>query len=411
MASVETEEKKEESKQQFRKWQDVSKKWKPLMNIPNRPMGWGDDANKINKIRLEKIDLLLKALKQHKCDYYINEKDGGSVTFFPSPFLSKNDLGNKLLNKTSFIKSKQFSNIMKENNCNKLEYLFDFNCEVIDSPNDLHSFIIAAELAYFLHYPLRISPSHIWLMILHAVGIHVDKNAELLRNKFVTHQGKKELIVERDEFVKGSRNNDWSGVIKEFAAQIDKNTVNNTVPLLECDFSDTTPVMKISGKVAIMDMCKHYFEYTMRCGCGFPQITLSGNKKDWVKLRNKTSKLLSEKVDVKFGKNWLMALIPLIDRFIDAYDGKIDCLFWNSMVRRGATRPSFGAYGLDNIQQRERVYYSGWFNIFFPFMNPSISRWSRRNNNNNNNKQKEAEFQPNGLCCPYSDNDTYVKGG
>ena len=45
-----------------------------------------------------------------------------------------------------------------------------------------------------------------------------------------------------------------------------------------------------------------------------------------------------------------------------AFDGNIDCLFWNSMIKRGAT------YGSGS-----RTWYSGWFNILFPFIN---ERWN-----------------------------------
>merc|ERR1719229_2091809 len=109
------------------------------------------------------------------------------------------------------------------------------------------------------------------------------------------------------------------------------------------------------------------------CGCGFPQITLKGTKKDWVDLKQKLQLILTQKVDKKFGSDWGKAILPIIDRFIDAYDGKIDCLFWNSMLRRGAAGGSFpGISGQTNIDRRDKkLFYSGWFNVFFPLINPS----------------------------------------
>ena len=53
---------------------------------------------------------------------------------------------------------------------------------------------------------------------------HVDQNADDLRDKFVDFEGKKELVVIRDDFVKGSPDNDWEGVMPEFAEQIAANT-------------------------------------------------------------------------------------------------------------------------------------------------------------------------------------------
>ena len=39
-------------------------------------------------------------------------------------------------------------------------------------------------------------------------------------------------------------------------------------------------------------------------GCGFPQITLNGTKNDWIKLKQKASVLLKNKVMPKFGEKW-----------------------------------------------------------------------------------------------------------
>merc|ERR1719229_978882 len=113
------------------------------------------------------------------------------------------------------------------------------------------------------------------------------------------------------------------------------------------------------------------------CGCGFPQITLKGTKKDWVDLKKKLQLILTQKVDKKFGSDRGKAILPIIDRFIAAYDGKINCLFWNSMLRRGAAGGSFpGISGQTNIDYRDKEhFYSGWFNTFFPLINPESGGW------------------------------------
>merc|ERR1712062_880374 len=80
-----------------------------------------------------------------------------------------------------------------------------------------------------------------------------------------------------------------------------------------------------------------------------------------IRLKQKASALLKDKVDKEFGSQWGSALLPLLDRFIGAFDGKIDCLFWNSMIKRGAVGGS-GGYS----------FFSGWFNILFPFMGSTV---------------------------------------
>ena len=106
-----------------------------------------------------------------------------------------------------------------------------------------------------------------------------------------------------------------------------------------------------------MDVCKNFFRYICYTKCGFPQITLCGTKNDWIKLRNKANIVLKEKVDKRFGDKWSKSLIPLLNRFIDTFDGKINALFWNSMIKTGASRGS-GA----------RSWFSGWINILFPYI-------------------------------------------
>ena len=108
--------------------------------------------------------------------------------------------------------------------------------------------------------------------------------------------------------------NHWDGVIEEFAQQIDKKTAKGSVKLLEADFSDASMLDKIATKIAIMDICKNYFEYIVRTRCGFPQITLTGDKEDWINLYNKTLKVLTTKVDPAFGQKWQKSLMPILAR-------------------------------------------------------------------------------------------------
>merc|ERR550525_2325282 len=267
----------------------------------------------------------------------------------------------------------------------ELEASSDPNVQVVqsgarrpwDSPTS--GFIDAAVTAWSKHYPIRFKPEHIWLLILQGVAVHFDHNAEKLRKKYVNHDGKMKLEVRRDGFVLGSDKNDWEGVIKEFVDQIDANTVKDTVQLFDCDFSGSTLMEKICTKVTIMDICKNYFEYRSVTMCGFPQITLDGTKQDWIRLKQKTSALLKDKVDKEFGSQWGSAILPLLDRFIGAFDGDIDCLFWNSMIKRGAVE---GSGGYD--------FFSGWFNILFPFL--KTTRWNK-------------------YCVPYSMEHAYVGQG
>merc|ERR1719228_158318 len=296
----------------------------------------------------------------------------GLLLFWPTPGCTPSA---KLLNTKKFT----MTHVLKAAKYGILEASSYSDINVVDSNAGISSFITASLDAWANHYPIRFKPEHIWLLILQAVAIHVDKNAEKLRRKYVNHKGKLQLTVRRDGFKLGSKQNDWEGVIEEFLQQIDANSVKDTVQLFDCDFSGSTMMEKICAKVTIMDICKAYFGYCVMTNCGFPEITLDGTKSDWIRLKQKVIVLLKHKVDEQFGAKWANALIPVLDRFIGAFDGEIDCLFWNSMIKRGAV------YGSGDYD-----WFTGWFNILFPF---------------------DVSKNPNPFCEAYASNEQYVKQG
>ena len=220
------------------------------------------------------------------------------------------------------------------------------------------------------------------------MAIHVDQNAEKVRDKFVAHDGKMKLEL---DIPREPTREQWMQIIKAFAEKMDANTVSDTCKLMECDFSTSTMAERLAAKVTIMDICKNYFDNRMYTMCGFPQITLDGTKDDWIKLREKVRKLLSTKVSPKFGENWKKSLLPLLDRFIAAYDGEINGLFWNSMIKRGAT------VGSGSI-----TYYCGWINILFPFLDGKANQF-------NVPYSEDRDYVKQGLVAEYRHSDMYEK--
>merc|ERR1712154_129323 len=110
---------------------------------------------------------------------------------------------------------------------------------------------------------------------------------------------------------------------------------------------------------------------------------------DWILLREKADKLLSNKVTKQFGNKWKKALLPVLDKFIDAYNGDICCVFWNSMIKRGYKyTQGFGSGGGDS-----RTWYTGWFNVLFPYLSV------------------QGNFVENTFCVPYSLQAEYVCNG
>ena len=110
----------------------------------------------------------------------------------------------------------------------------------------------AVHQAFYNHYPLKLSPDVIWLTIAQGFANHVDQNAERLRSKFVDFQGKKTLELRCVDFVKGSPDNDWASVFPAFSRMIASSIGQNTVDLIECNFSTTGPVERIVSHITLM---------------------------------------------------------------------------------------------------------------------------------------------------------------
>eukprot|EP00730_Choanoeca_flexa_P003754 TRINITY_DN11492_c6_g3_i1.p1 TRINITY_DN11492_c6_g3~~TRINITY_DN11492_c6_g3_i1.p1 ORF type:complete len:384 (+),score=111.88 TRINITY_DN11492_c6_g3_i1:67-1218(+) len=231
---------------------------------------------------------------------------------------------------------------------------YDDSVTLVQTFSERNMLAEACTMAFFKHYPLVLSPDVIWLAIMQGFAKHVDANAEKLRSQFVDFEGKKELIVRRDNFVKGSPDNDWAGVFPEFCSQIGSFVGEPLVQTMEADFTTTTPGSKVASQITIMDTVKHYFKYTMMCGCGIPSITLKGTAEDWIKVREKAIQL--KRFDLDW---WLSELLPVLDQFVAAAEGKADRDFWRSVVN------VHGGSGMVTGPM------TGWMQVFFPYLNNS----------------------------------------
>ena len=261
-----------------------------------------------------------------------------------------------------------------------------------------HGFITAAISAFANHYPLAIRPQHFWLMILQAIATHVDLHAEEVRAKWVAHDGKKELLVQRDEFVLGKAN-DWQGVVAgkgdSFLTQIGANVVDGVMTDLVPEFSGTTTDEAIAGAMTVMDICKNYFSYKCCTSCGFPSVVLEGSLEDWRMLRVNAESLISRRCEPKFAATWCNALLPLLDKFVEQYQIRqgwvtgADAKFWNSMVKRGGTSGS-GA----------RTWFSGWINVFFPYIERRHNRWAIPYSPSNGYVKEGRDGGHYGMDCP-----------
>ena len=219
----------------------------------------------------------------------------------------------------------------------------------VKSWSALNSFVEAVHTAYQSHYPLTLSPDIIWQCVAQGFAIHVNKNAEKLRHMFVAHEGKKKLEVRRDDFVKGSPDNDWEQAFGTFSDEIEKNVGDEIHSLLTPDFSTTGPVEKAASQVVLMNTFKEYFNYGLPTRCGIPSITLEGTTEDWSQLRRKALSL--SRFDFQW---WTDAVKPILDEFVNASSGVVNKEFWQTIYK------VFGGSG--------GPFITGWVLTLFPYV-------------------------------------------
>jgi hypothetical protein len=207
--------------------------------------------------------------------------------------------------------------------------------EVLE-PDGVHPLLSAVAKAFAEHRPLVLTPDAIWLTIARGIAQHVKLHAEELRPLLVSHDGKKRLEVVVDGHI------EWPHVVEQFAKQIGDTT-------FECDFTTSTDVERLAGRVALMDAYSPYYAFWLVCICGIPSITLTGTVDDWRKIRSRVDDLSV----LGLGK-WVRSLAPIMDEFVDAASGNANREFWQRIYNPA------DAYGGEIV--------TGWITRFYPYL-------------------------------------------
>ena len=234
-------------------------------------------------------------------------------------------------------------------------YSFDINQNL----SHIHSnapFLEGLIASHENHYPIRIKPDDIWLLIVQAFSHHVNANSEELRYDFVNFDGKKELIVTYNDVGPSVKKLVSKEILEDFSIQINtlmkeylgEELLDNLTP----DFSTTDYDSDIIFKISIMGAFKKYFDYTMLFVCGNPYIIIEGTAEDYEKIIKKANKLKK----YKFG--WYIdRIIPLIEKMVEAKKGNIDVKHFKKIIAQVGKR---GAC-LNTIS------FHGWFLNFFAY--------------------------------------------
>lgn len=209
-----------------------------------------------------------------------------------------------------------------------------------------NGFVGAAFSAYSKHLNWIISPDDVWIAIMSAFAQYVDTHSEEMRSSFVKHDGQIELEAYGSGTIYTANYDD---LIDQLRNKIDKNTVDEVAPWIECGFSTTTQKERTVSKLILMGAMKNYFTYKMSLECGIPTVTLLGTLDDWTNIRSRID------LFAKYGlEEWRNVLAFVLDKFIDSYKGTVNKDFWNGVVNK-----HYGFSGPD--------YITGWILTFIPF--------------------------------------------
>ena len=186
--------------------------------------------------------------------------------------------------------------------------------------------------AHINHYPFRIKPDDIWLLIVQAFSNHVNANSEELRNYFVNFDGKKTLEVIYPGIY--YKENVDKKILEDFSVQINKKMEEylgkEILQTLTPNFSTSDYNSKIISKISIMGAFKKYFDYLMYLPtCGIPYIILEGTSEDYEKIKEKAEKLSKYKFEW-----YINRIIPHIQKMIEAKKGNIDIEYFKNIIQK-----------------------------------------------------------------------------
>lgn len=210
-----------------------------------------------------------------------------------------------------------------------------------------HPLLGAVHRAFAEHRPLVLTPDVVWLTIAHGVARHVHLNAETLRRRLVRHDGRERITLEVSELPDSGA--DWGEVVEAFRDALADRIGDGPARLFECDFSTSTEVERLAGRVVLMDAYTPFYDYQLECICGIPWVRLEGTVEDWRRIRERVDVLAELDLET-----WARSLRPICDELVKAADGAPTLSFWRRLYK------PVDAYGGDVV--------TGWIARLYPYV-------------------------------------------
>jgi len=201
-----------------------------------------------------------------------------------------------------------------------------------------------------LHLVLR--PDDVWLSILTQFSMFVNSNAEAVRGLFVAHKGKKYRGIDISPHL-------VSFLDKGQFAQLMTNLIEKDLVDTELrnwimpNFTTTTDNDKSVAAIVMIGTLQKYMGYSIRGGCGFPSVTLLGERSDWEEILRRVKKFPSYGTQPT---EWSKLLVPVIRHLIESFYRPASPEIKDFWLR---ACHSAGAGGTGDIQT-----LSGWITAF-----------------------------------------------
>ena len=213
-----------------------------------------------------------------------------------------------------------------------------------------HGLIATVEESYNRHIALELSAEDFWIAILQVVSLYLSEraNAEKYRQRFVNHEGQKELIV----YTNSDTTGEWARFVDEIANKIGENMNPDFVQLMTTPLSSTTRLESTIFKISLMEAAQHYFKYTCFTLCGIPEVCIKGTVSDFEDIKRRLKGIGTLLGGLKV---WTDKIVSHMDAVIETLHGRQDIEWWKSIVTK-----NYGGSG-------KPAYMSGWICDFIPF--------------------------------------------
>ena len=214
------------------------------------------------------------------------------------------------------------------------------------------AFINLVASAYADHNSIEINPDDIWLTILDGIRLHVKSNRDSLKDRFVSPGADTAIAIVNNSLSWDTTYEKWHGVIADLFDSLQMKMPVEIGEPLNIKFSTTNPIDYNVSRSMVMAVASEYYTYTLIESCGIPKIKVNGTKLDWSLLKDSFNKLAS-RLDLEW---WAKELNPVLDEFINIFDGKINLSHWKNIYKFVESEDC----GTDPV--------NGWITKFYPYI-------------------------------------------